>query len=994
MTRSSPALSAASAATLAVSSAVAAAVVYATWTDAVESPARIGGRPFGVPPVNGGTGRHCNGRYEPLETRRAPLPHWRRPRRRISFESQRVLRGAGMEPERWNRIAQVLDVALSRRPAEWDAVLDERCSGDPELRREVEALLRRVDTADGFLERPPGTVAAAIVAEVEAHAAPPLDGRRIGAYRLVREIGRGGMSRVFLAERADGQFAQQVAIKLLRPGLDSEMDQGRFRGERQILASLHHPNIAPLLDGGITDDDQPYLVMEYVDGEPIDAYCDRHALSVAGRIGIFLDVARATQYAHRNLVIHRDLKPSNILVTRDGVVKLLDFGLAKLLEPGPVPVAAPTTHTGHRWMTPEYAAPEQVLGTRVSTLTDVYQLGAVLYELLAGRRAFGARPGSLHELEEAVLRTEPPPPSAAWPAGDPRRKALHGDLDAIVLRALRKEPERRYPSAAAIADDLQRFQQGRPVLARPDSAGYRIRKFVRRNRTAVAAGALAVLALLAATGFAVRQMREAERQRDEARAQRDRAVYEERHALASKGFMEALLQSVAPAGRAPTTLELLGKARELLERDFAGDPGFVARMMMDLATTYEGFDHVDEEFALLRRASELAEASADQETIAYAGCRTARMAAGRGEPGEGSRRYARAVQALAGVPDPAARTRMQCLLAEARMLMAREQRDSALAVAREAIRVGEAAGDTSSVDFADVTETVSLQLHNLNRLRDALGVNAKTLATLERIGRGSTLRMLLARFDRARNLRDLGEFQSADTALAEALRLAQRIGPEHAASLLSNLAGEIALGLDRPDSAIAAFERGLAAGRRLGNRERQQWALERLISVHADYGQLARARSRYAELAALLPDTAPLLHIYAGRLAAADGRPAEALEIYLHALVRRGFPGGPGVVPWHRTVYRAAMIALEKPDAVAADSLARHALRFEHAMGHHDEKSGDIGISLTLLARARLAQGDSTAARTLLQRAVPPLVYGLGPAHFHTRAARALADSL
>jgi serine/threonine-protein kinase len=898
-----------------------------------------------------------------------------------------------MEPERWRRVAEVLDVVLSREPAEWNAVLDDSCSGDPELRREVEALLRHAGTAAGFLQHPPAAVAAAVLSDVDERALPPVEGRRIGQYRLVREIGRGGMSRVLLAERADGQFEQQVAIKLLRPGFDSEIDQGRFRAERQILASLHHPNIARLLDGGVTDEGQPYLVIEYVDGEPIDVYCDRRALSVAERVRLFLDVAMATQYAHRNLIVHRDLKPSNILVTADGTVKLLDFGIAKLLEPGAAAAVPPVTRTGQRWMTPEYAAPEQIRGAPVNTLTDVYQLGMVLYELVGGRRPFSTRTESLHALEEAVLHEEPPPPSAAWPQGDPRRKALRGDLDAIVLKALRKEPERRYPSAAAIADDLQRQRSGRTVLARPDSAGYRLAKFVGRNRTAVAAAAVAVLALVGSTVFALRQMREAERQRDDARAQRDRAVYEERHALASKGFMEALLQSVAPAGRPYTTIELLGKARELLERDFAAQPAFVARMMLDLATTYEGFDQVNEEYALLRRATELAELSKDPETIAYAGCRTARMAAGR-DPGEGHRRYQRAMQALAAVRGPATRTRMQCLLAETRMMMAREQRDSALAVSRRAVILGDAAGDTSSVDFADVTETVSLQLHNLNRLRDALDMNARTIATLERIGRGTTFRMLLARFDRARNLRDIGEFQSADSALGEAVRLAQRIEPQHAASLLSNLAGEIAHALRRPDSAVAAFERGLAAGRRVGNKDRQRWALERLVAILADYGEIARAKARFAELTALAPEEVALLRVISGRIADGEGRPAEAHRIYLDGLVQRGFPNGHDVVPWHRMVYRAARSALVMGDPVAADSLARHALRLETILQQDEAKSGDVGMALLLLARARLAQGDSAGARATLRRAHVPLEYGFGPGHSGTREARAFADSL
>jgi tetratricopeptide (TPR) repeat protein len=328
------------------------------------------------------------------------------------------------------------------------------------------------------------------------------------------------------------------------------------------------------------------------------------------------------------------------------------------------------------------------------------------------------------------------------------------------------------------------------------------------------------------------------------------------------------------------------------------------------------------------------------------------------------------------------------------MLVARGERDSALEVARGAIAVAEAAGDTSSGDFADVIEGVSLQLHGLNRLREALVVNARTIATLNRIGRGSTFRMLLAHYDRALNLRDLGELTSADSSLTEAVRLAEGIGPEHAASLLANMAGELAYALDRPDSAIRAFERGLAAGRRVGNRERQRWALERLVNIYADYGPPGRAQAYYRRLVALVPDTVELLSIYQARIALLEGRNTEAFTLYRDALVKQGFPNGPEVLPWHRVVQRLGSVALLLRDAAAADSLARHALWMEHALGHDDRKSGDVGNSLALLARARLVQGDSAAARSLLQQAMPALLSGFGPAHFRTRAARALADSL
>jgi eukaryotic-like serine/threonine-protein kinase len=389
-----------------------------------------------------------------------------------------------MEPEYWRRVERVLDVALESDPTSWRDVLDQECEGDRNLREDVENLLSRYPTAQSFLEAPPIEAAAALIAESRPTTDVTYDGRRVGAYRIVRQIGRGGMSRVFLAQRADGEFEQQAALKLLRPGLDSDIDQHRFRAERQILASLNHPNIARLLDGGVGDDGRPYLVLELVDGEPIDRYCTEQRLNVRKRLDLFLAIADAVQYAHRRLIVHRDLKPSNIFVTSDGVVKLLDFGLAKLLEPSFSSDDALPTRTGQRWMTPEYAAPEQIRGGSITTLTDVYQLGAVLYELLAGRPPFGSRADSVHQLEVAILEDDPPALA----------RELHGDLDAIVRKALAKEPEARYSSPQQLADDIRRHLSGQTVIARRQTLRYRTRRFVRRHGAALAAaGAAAVL---------------------------------------------------------------------------------------------------------------------------------------------------------------------------------------------------------------------------------------------------------------------------------------------------------------------------------------------------------------------------------------------------------------------------------------------------------------------------------------------------------------------
>ena len=390
---------------------------------------------------------------------------------------------------------KALEVPSSRRADFVERV----AAGDRALRNELSSLLEAHESSDEYFQSLADAVVAPAYAAVvdSAGSARRWEGRRVGAYRLVREAGRGGMARVFLAERADGQFEQHVALKLLRPDLDSDVDVQRFLAERQILASLNHPNIARLLDGGVTEDGLPYLVLEYVDAQPLDQYCDAHTLSTRQRLELFLTMADAVDYAHRHSVVHRDLKPSNILVTSDGVLKLLDFGVAKLLE-HEGPESKPTTRTVHRWMTPEYAAPEQVRGAAITPSTDVYQLGAVLYELLTGRTPFSRHSGTIHALETAVLHDEP-----ASLGG-----TLRGDLEAIVLKSLRKNPSERYHSAREFADDVRRYLTGHPVRARRHTLGYRARRFAIRNRVGLwSAASVLLLLVISVTAVGVERAR-------------------------------------------------------------------------------------------------------------------------------------------------------------------------------------------------------------------------------------------------------------------------------------------------------------------------------------------------------------------------------------------------------------------------------------------------------------------------------------------------------
>ncbi|GMQ81677.1 MAG: hypothetical protein BMS9Abin05_1112 [Rhodothermia bacterium] len=512
-----------------------------------------------------------------------------------------------ISPQRWSEIESILDEALEVAPDEQISVVDRLCADDEELRSSVMSLLKAGEKVSDFLEEPERKKFEQALVELAANDANDDDeetdpnlNRTVGPYRLIRRLGRGGMGQVYLGVRADDTFDKFVAVKIIRRGMDTEEILQRFRTERRILASLVHPNIARLLDGGATEDGLSYFVMDFVDGETITEFADEHRLSVQDRLDLFQKVCSAVHYAHQNLIVHRDLKPSNILVTADGEVKLLDFGIAKFLRPEDEDFTVPITRTDVRIMTPEYASPEQARGDVITTASDVYQLGILLYELLTGGRPYNFATERKAEIEKIICETEPERPSTAithvTPADDVEldvsemrgtpierlRKQLSGDLDRIVLMALRKEADRRYQSADQFLEDIQRYLNGLPVQAQRDTWVYRSGKFIRRHKIGVAASIAVAVLLVAVSVLALRSAITTARQNREIQI-----------ALEKKNQITDLMIDIFEVsdpeisrGQDITARELLDRSAERIERELADHPDVQAAMLHAIGTVY------------------------------------------------------------------------------------------------------------------------------------------------------------------------------------------------------------------------------------------------------------------------------------------------------------------------------------------------------------------------------------------------------------------------
>jgi len=676
-----------------------------------------------------------------------------------------------LDRDRWRRVSEILDTALDLPDAEREAYLDAACDGDAALREHAERLIAATDAPESFLGTPAFERAAPLIAEFSTSPyAAAVEGQRVGPYRLVRELGAGGMAVVWLAEREDGQFQQQAAIKFVKQGLRSREAQRRFLQERQILARLQHPAIARLLDGGVTAEGTPYFVMERVEGVPVTAHCRDRGLDSNGRLGVFLQICDAVQYAHRNLIVHRDLKPSNILVDGDGRVKLLDFGIATLT--GDARDSGGAAETVERALTPKYAAPEQLRGEPVSTSTDVYALGVVLYEMLTGERP-----------------------------GHSRR--LHGDLDRIVLKAMHEVPERRYASVEALATDVRRHLDGLPVAARGDALSYRAGKFLRRHRVASAAAMLVLLTLVAGLGATTWQARRAAREAKKADTVRD--------------FLKTILAAADPeqnGGREPSLRQLLDAGAQRIEGELRDQPEVQSEVTGVIGTTYQALGEYGRAAALFRADLDRRRRIDGPRSLGAATVMT-RIGDALYEESrfdEAGALYDSALSIARERLGPRAPQVAELLWDIAGVKRNRGDLAGAEAFDKEALDIYTATAGEDSLEAAGVRESLSILYAQVGRLSESAALEAQVAAARERRLSADHPHTLNSRYNLAYAYVNLGRFEDAVRVAEDVVARQRRVlGPRH--DRLAVSLRVLARALDqagRPEDALAPAAEALA----------------------------------------------------------------------------------------------------------------------------------------------------------------------------------------
>jgi len=903
--------------------------------------------------------------------------------------------------ERLSHLSRLLEAALALEPEQRGPWLDALAGEDAELREVVRSLLAQAASLDaqGFL----GTLPK--VPDVELDTEPgegQQPGMIIGPYRLERELGRGGMGTVWLAERIDGTLRRTVALKLPRHGIGRTLLAQRLARERDILAGLEHPNIARLYDAGVADDGQPFLALEYVEGAPIDRYCRDHALPLDARLDLFGQVCRAVAHAHAHLVLHRDLKPSNILVTADGQVRLLDFGVAKLLQENASAKETELTQLGGRALTPEYASPEQISGQPLTTASDVYSLGVVLYELLTEQRPYQLSRASLGALEEAILTTDPARPSRMAAPG--MRRGLAGDLDTIVLKALRKSPADRYPTVNALLDDIERSRGGLPVRARPDSGWYRLRKFVRRHRVAVAAAAAVLTAVLVGAAGALWQARLAREQARRAEASAREARFEARVARANQDFVGQIFGDAMRGGETEAMRARLDRARELLRRSYGDEPRVHALLLLHLAGRYAELNLPDRENEVMREFDALAEKTGDASLLATRECISAYDAIDEGKIEEARPHLARGLALMAQATKPGTEAVFECLRADGMLAMSSGDPQRAVERLQELLRHLEDDGLEKSRTYLASLGSLGFVYANGGEFAKALEVSRRKVALDETLGSEQTIGGYVERDNGAMYLMGLGRITEARTANDLLLADFRRNGTGDAPpNFLFNfawnavLANELTLAARWAEQLVSIFEKTPSVRGSLAT----QFLLAELALRG---GRLDEAESQLARAEEKARSSPPVPHWYLHdirmRLVLAERRadhPAvrRELESLQARLASIPDPARTRVGLWiaaFEAETEAGRALLGEGDVPGAIGFASRSLALARSSALPGKTSAWVGEAELLQARVELAAGRPEQAHTLAQDAERQMTDTLPPAHPLRLEAAALAS--
>jgi len=878
---------------------------------------------------------------------------------------------------RWRRVNSLLQQGLALPQAQREIWLTRIADEQADLMPLIRALLTRATAeSDAFMARPVDS----LWTEAIGDTAGVRPGEQVGPYRLLRELGSGGMGTVWLAERADGALRRQVALKLPRYGWAPGVAE-RLRQERDALAALEHRHIARLYDAGMTAEGRPYLAMEFVDGSPIDHFAAMHNLPVRARLELFQQVTQAVDFAHRRLIVHRDLKPSNILVTHGGDVRLLDFGAAKLLHDNNHAESALTREAG-RAMSPDYASPEQIRGEPITVASDVYSLGVILFELLTGARPYHLERQSTAALEAAIVDAEAPLPSSTVAHDRKLSRELRGDLDNIITKALKKSTLERYGTVRELADDLRRWLAHEPVSARGDSVAYRLWKFARRNRVAVAATSLVICTLAVATTVTSMEMFEARRQRDEARLQAKRAEAQER-------FANMVMEQTGPGGRELTREEVLDRSVELLEEQYSNDPRFIARELIPISGRYMDLGNTAKELAALERAEAIARQLHDPVLLLSVQCNTVETELAQGSLERATGRMSEARTLLAHTASAPVADRIDCVHAEATLADARGDRATAVERINQAIALQEQLDRTDMTYRALLSHAQVLYLH-AGRPQDAWAIIEKTLAVLQTTDARNNEARSGALHNQAMALLQMGEVSAALGREREAFALVSREDSEQAAHpVMANVIGRLLTRMNRPEEAAVWGERALSSARDGGNLGAQVFALGTLAETEERLGRHERAAGLARDAANLIePEGDPRLRAtvaYAHAFVALGRSQLHEAQAAAAVLLETiGYPDSAKVHAFPAAdlqLLLAARVALAGGNAADAARLSAQALEIATGVARDPQRSATVGEARLVLARARDAQHDRAGAHQAIRGAAQALGSGLSPDH-------------